>query len=291
MGIIEKIDDKLPELSKGHKAVATYIKEHYDQAAYMTAAKLGEVTGVSESTVVRFSMEMGFEGYPHFQRTLKEEMKNKLTSIQRLDYTERFADDRDVIKSIIEGDMENLKETVNSINYDEYEKAASAILDAHKIYLMGLRSSSPLSSFMHFYMTLLFDEVIHIHSNSANEVFEQILPIKEGDVMIGISFPRYSNRTIRSMEYAKKKGATVIVITDKDDTPMTKYADIKLFAKSSMASFVDSLAAPLSVINALLVTLGIHRKEHIRSSFESLEDLWSEYSVYDSGEDRRKIEE
>ena len=151
---------------------------------------------------------------------------------------------------------------------------------------MGLRSSSPLSSFMHFYMTVLFDDVVHIHSSSANEVFEQILPITENDVMIGISFPRYSQRTINSMDYAKKKGAKVIVITDKDNTAMTKSADIKLFAKSSMASFVDSLAAPLSLINALLVSLGMHRRDHIHSSFEALEQLWSEYRVYEVGKDR-----
>ncbi|MCQ2517037.1 MAG: MurR/RpiR family transcriptional regulator, partial [Saccharofermentans sp.] len=166
------------------------------------------------------------------------------------------------------------------------DSAVNAILGARKIYIMGLRSSAPLSSFMHFYMTLLFDEVVHIHSNSTNEVFEQIMPITSKDVMIGISFPRYSQRTVNSMEYAKKKGATVIAITDKDETAMTQYADIKLFAKSSMASFVDSLAAPLSLINALLVTLGMHRREHIRSSFESLETLWTQYKVYDGGKDR-----
>ena len=160
------------------------------------------------------------------------------------------------------------------------------ILNAKKIYIMGLRSSSPLSSFMHFYMTPLFDDVRHIHSNSANEVFEQILPIGPGDVMIGISFPRYSTRTIQSMQYARSRGASVIVITDKADTPMTEHANISLFARSDMASFVDSLTAPLSLINALLVALGMHRKSHIEESFEALEKLWKEYKVYDTGKDR-----
>lgn len=283
--IIELISDRLPRMSKGHKAIANYIIESYDKAAYMTASKLGEETGVSESTVVRFTTELGFDGYPHFQAALKEELKSKLTSVQRLNYTERFDDDATAVRDIIKGDMENLKETLANLDDDAMASAVNAILKARKIYIMGLRSSAPLSSFMHFYMTLLFDDVVHIHSNSTNEVFEQIMPITSDDVMIGISFPRYSQRTVNSMEYAKKKGATVLAITDKDNTAMTEHADIKLFAKSSMASFVDSLAAPLSLINALLVTLGIHRRDHIRNSFESLEILWSQYQVYNGGKD------
>jgi len=283
--VIELINSRLPEMSKGQKAIANYIINSYDKAAYMTAAKLGEETGVSESTVVRFTSELGFEGYPHFQAALKEELKSKLTSVQRLNYTERFENDETAVRDIMKGDMENLKETIASLDDEAMSAAVNAILNARKIYIMGLRSSAPLSSFMHFYMTLLFDDVIHIHSNSTNEVFEQIMPITTGDVIIGISFPRYSQRTINSMEYAKKKGATVIAITDKDNTKMTASADIKLFAKSSMAAFVDSLAAPLSLINALLVTLGMHRRDHIRSSFESLELLWSQYKVYDGGRD------
>lgn len=285
--IIDSVQEKLPTMSKGHRAIANFILSDYDKAAYMTAAKLGETTGVSESTVVRFTMELGFDGYPHFQKMLREELKSKLTSLQRLNSTTRFADDESAVKDIIQADIDNLKFTLNSIDMNEFEAAVESILHARKIYLMGLRSSSPLSSFMHFYMTLLFDDVIHIHSNSANEVFEQIMPIGPEDVMIGISFPRYSQRTINSMSYAKKKGAKVIVITDKDSTPLTENADIKLFAKSSMASFVDSLAAPLSLINALLVALGMHRREHIQSSFEALETLWSHYKVYDVGKDRQ----
>ena len=254
--IIELISDSLPRMSKGHKAIANYIIESYDKAAYMTASKLGEETGVSESTVVRFTTELGFDGYPHFQSALKEELKSKLTSVQRLNYTERFDDDATAVRDIMKGDMDNLKDTIAGLDDDAMAKAVDAILKARKIYIMGLRSSSPLSSFT------------------------------SDDVMIGISVPRYSQRTINSMEYAKKKGATIIAITDKDNTAMTEHADIKLFAKSSMASFVDSLAAPLSLINALLVTLGIHRRDHIRNSFESLELLWSQYEVYNGGKDK-----
>ncbi len=290
-GVVERITDSLDSMSKGQKAIAHYILDNYETAAYMTAAKLGEATGVSESTVVRFSMELGYEGYPHFQKVLQEELKVKLTSVQRLNAASRFADDASVLRSIMQADMDSLKHTYDNIDESAFAKAVNMILEAKKIYIMGLRSSSPLSSFMHFYMTPLFDEVRHIHSNSANEVFEQILPIGPGDVMIGISFPRYSTRTIQSMQYARSRGASVIVITDKGDTPMTENADVALFARSDMASFVDSLTAPLSLINALLVALGMHRKSHIEASFEALEQLWKEYKVYDTGKDRDLADE
>ncbi|MBO4496399.1 MAG: MurR/RpiR family transcriptional regulator [Clostridiales bacterium] len=285
-GVVERIAQEIDSMSKGQKAIANYILSNYESAAYMTAAKLGEATGVSESTVVRFSMELGYEGYPHFQKVLQEELKVKLTSVQRLNAASRFTDDASVLKSIMQADLDSLKHTYENLDTEAFSKAVKTILGAKKIYLMGLRSSSPLSSFMHFYMTLLFDDVRHIHSNSANEVFEQILPIGPGDVMIGISFPRYSSRTIQSMQYARSRGASVIVITDKADTPMTEHADVALFARSDMASFVDSLTAPLSLINALLVALGMHRKSHIEESFGALETLWAEYKVYDTGKDR-----
>lgn len=290
-GVVERITDAMDSMSKGQKAIARYILDNYETAAYMTAAKLGEATGVSESTVVRFSMELGYEGYPHFQKALLEELKVKLTSVQRLNAASRFADDASVVKSILQADMDSLKHTYENLNEEAFSQAVQTILQAKKIYIMGLRSSAPLSSFMQFYMTILFDDVVHIHSNSANEVFEQILPIGPGDVMIGISFPRYSTRTIKSMQYARDRGANVIVITDKQDTPMTEYADVALFARSDMASFVDSLTAPLSLINALLVALGMHRKSHIEHSFEALEKLWEEYKVYDTGKDRNMVSE
>ena len=251
----------------------------------MTAARLGDEVGVSESTVVRFTTELGFEGYPEFQKALQEDLKSKLTSVQRLGLTEKFESDSEALRSVVNQDIANLRDSLNSIDDKEFDRAVNSILKARKIYIMGIRASAPLSEFMHFYMTLLFDDVVLVRSTCTNELFEQIMPIGKGDVMIGISFPRYSARTINSMGYAKK-GATIIAITDKDDTAMTEYADIKLFAKSSMASFVDSLTAPLSLINALLVSLGMHRKEHIQSSLESLETLWSQYRVYETGRDR-----
>lgn len=287
--ILELINLKTESMSKRQKNIAVYIEEHYESVPYMKLQELSLNCGVSEATILRFISELGFEGYHDFKNSLEEEMKNKLTSVQRLNSTERYRDDAQAIHSIIETDVENLKETMSGVDEAEFSAAIDAVLNARKIYLMGLRSSAPLSSFMHFYMSRLFDEVVHISSNSTNEVFEQILPITSEDVMIGISFPRYSQRTINSIEYAKKKGAKVIVITDKDDTQLTANADIKLLAKYSMASFVDSLTAPLSLINAFLVTLGMHRKEHIKDNFEALEELWSLYRVYENEEDKKDI--
>ena len=252
MEITELIENFLPSMSKGHKAIANYILESYDKAAYMTAARLGEVVGVSESTVVRFTTELGYEGYPEFQRALKEELKSKLTSVQRLDFAEQFSDEGDAVSGIMSQDIQNLKDTLASIDEAEFKKAVNSILNAGKIYIMGIRASAPLSEFMHFYLTVLFDDVVLVRSTCTNELFEQILPIGKGDVMIGISYPRYSARTINCMKYARQNGATTIAITDRDGTAMTEHSDIKLLAKSSMASFVDSLTAPLSLINALL---------------------------------------
>ena len=285
--LVDHIESEMPRMSKGQKAIARFILSDYERAAYMTAAKIGEEAGVSESTVVRFTMELGYEGYPHFQHLLQEELKVKLTSVQRLNASRRYTNDSQVLSSILQTDIDNLKTTFDNIDEVAFRKAVETILSARRIFIMGLRSSAPLSSFLHFYFTLLFDDVRHIHSNSANEVFEQILPIGPGDVLIGISFPRYSTRTIQSMQYARQRGATVVAITDKADTPLSQQADVALFATSDMASFVDSLVAPLSVINALIVALGMRKRDHIEQTFEALENLWDEYKVYDKGEDRK----
>lgn len=285
--LVEHIESEMPRMSKGQKAIARFILSDYERAAYMTAVKIGEEAGVSESTVVRFTMELGYEGYPHFQHLLQEELKVKLTSVQRLNASRRYTNDSQVLSSILQTDIDNLKTTFDNIDEVAFRKAVETILSAKRIFIMGLRSSAPLSSFLHFYFTLLFDDARHIHSNSVNEVFEQILPIGPGDVLIGISFPRYSTRTIQSMQYARQRGATVVAITDKADTPLSQQADVALFATSDMASFVDSLVAPLSVINALIVALGMRKRDHIEQTFEALENLWDEYKVYDKGEDRK----
>ena len=284
--VVRTIEQTMQGMSKGQKAIARFILSDYDRAAYMTAARIGEIVGVSESTVVRFAVELGFDGYPHFQKQLQEELKTKLTSVQRLQASSRYSSEGETLRSILQADMENVKRTYENIDEEAFRRAVELILAAKRIYIMGLRSASSLSSFLNFYLTLLFDDVRHIHSNSANAVFEQILPIAPGDVLIGISFPRYSNQTIQSMQYARQRGAGVVGITDKPGTLFAENLDVGLYAASDMASFVDSMVAPLSLINALIVAVGIRKKEHITKTFESLEKLWEEYKVYDKGHDR-----
>ena len=287
MDIIEIIENRYQDMSKGHKAIADYCLENYDRLAYITAARLGELCGVSESTVVRFPQELGFAGYPEFQKAVREEHKSNLTTVQRLSYTDRFDSPAEAAREVMKADMNNIRESMEDMDMDSFDKAVNCILNSRKIYIMGIRASAPLSEFMHFYMTLLFDDVVLVKSTCTNELFEQVMSITDRDVLIGISFPRYSSRTINSMEFAKKKGASIIAITDKDNTPMTEHADIKLFARSSMASFADSLTAPLSLINALLVALGMNRKDHIKDSLESLETMWAQFKVYETGNDRK----
>jgi DNA-binding MurR/RpiR family transcriptional regulator len=281
LDLIGTIEARLPELSKGHRAIGRYLLSHYERAAYMTAARVGEEAGVSESTVVRFAMELGFEGYPHFQRTLQEEMKGRLTAVQRLNASVMVADEEDVLHSVIQSDLEKLKTIHETVDAATFERALQTILDARRIYILGVRSSAPLASFLGFYFNLIFENVRLVHTTSVSEMFEQILSAGPGDVVIGISFPRYSKRTVKAMAFARSSGAAVVAITDKPDTPVARNADCCLLAPSDMASFVDSLVAPLSLINALIVAAGLKRRAHVSHTFEKLERIWDEYQVYE----------
>jgi len=276
------IKNKLPELSKGQRRIANFLLEHFDKAVYLTAAKLGKIAGVSESTVVRFAIELGFDGYPKLQRALEEAVKTKLTASQRMVVsTDRiFKNDKHILKSILESDMYRIESTINEISLDDFDNAVEKILSADKIYIVGGRSSYMLSGFLSFYLNLMMDNVINVNSGTVTEVFEQIFKIKKDDVFIGISFPRYSQRTIKAMEYAYTKSAVTIAITDSKISPLVKFANCSLIARSDMVSFVDSLVAPLSVINALLVAVSINKQKEIAQSLDKLEKLWNEYQVY-----------
>lgn len=279
--LIKRIQDKISEMSKGQKLIANYIVNHYDKAAFMTAARLGEVVGVSESTVVRFAIELGYDGYPKLQKVLQELIKSKLTSVQRIEVSSSRISEDNILRSVLQSDMEKIKLTLEEINQVDFNKIVESILNAKKIYVLGVRSSAPLASFLGFYFNLIFDNVRLVHTTSVSEMFEQILRATEGDVVIGISFPRYSKRTIKAMQYVKSQGATVIAITDSFESPMAAYADHSIIAHSDMASFVDSLVAPLSVINALIVAIGMRKKETLYQTFEKLENIWDEYQVYE----------
>ena len=283
--LINKIQNELPDFSKGQKQIARFILEHYDKAAFMTASRLGVTVGVSESTVVRFATELGYDGYPHLQRALQEMIRNKLTSVQRMEVAGDRMGGRDVLQTVLHADTDMIRVTLDEIDRDAFQGAVDALMGAKRIYILGVRSSSALASFLGFYFNLLFENVTLVHTNSVSEIFEQVLRVGPGDVLFGISFPRYSKRTLSAMKYARDRGARVIALTDSQLSPLARVADHVLLARSDMASFVDSLVAPLSVINALIVAAGMSRRDEIEQTFNKLERIWEEYDVYEKPED------
>jgi DNA-binding MurR/RpiR family transcriptional regulator len=279
LDLMRTIQLKFPRLSKGQKLIAEYILKHYDKAAFMTAAKLGVSVGVSESTVVRFANELGFSGYPKLQKSLQELIKNKLTTVQRIELSNELVSEETALKGVLKSDMENIRATLEKINHKTFEDVVNSIFAAKKIYIIGLRSASALSEFLGFYLHLILDNV-HVVGYGVSDIFEQIINVSEDDLVIGIGFPRYAARTIESLSYAKSKGAKVVAITDSLLSPLAARADHTLIAQSNMASFVDSLVAPLSVINALIISVGLREKDKISTTFANLENIWEEYQVY-----------
>ncbi|WP_048571157.1 MurR/RpiR family transcriptional regulator [Clostridium cylindrosporum] len=277
--LMKLIQLKFSRLSKGQKLIAEYILKHYDKAAFMTAAKLGQTVNVSESTVVRFANELGFSGYPKLQKALQEMIKTKLTSVQRIELSSDYMSEENVLKSVLKADMENIRATLEKINDSTFEDVVNSLFRANRIYIVGYRSSQALADFLAFYLGLVLDNV-RLISNGVSDVFEQLLRVKENDVVIGIGFPRYSSTTVEALKFARSKNAEVVAITDSLLSPLASSADYTLIAQSNMASFVDSLVAPLSVINALIVAVGIREKQKISETFETLENIWDEYNVY-----------
>lgn len=284
--IFSQINRIMPTLSKGHKLIAKYILDHYDKAAFMTAAKLGIIVGVSESTVVRFATELDFDGYPSLQRALQEMMRNKLTAVQRIEVTHDQMGNEDILEKVLNLDIEKIRRTLEETSKEDFNKAVDTIVASKSIYIIGARSASALARFLSYYFNLIFPSVKLVHTTSTSEMFEQIMRIGENDVMIGISFPRYSKQTVTAFKYASSNNANVIAITDSVSSPFAKYADHILLARSDMASFVDSLVAPLSLINALIVAVSIKNKDLVAENFEKLESIWEEYQVYEKIEEK-----
>lgn len=283
--LLAKIQNNMDTFSKRQKAIAKYIVEHYDKAAFMTASRLGATVNVSESTVVRFATELGYDGYPHLQKALQEMIRNKLTAVQRMAVADDRLGGQDVLHTVLSADIDKIRLTMDELSREDFNGAVSAILKARKIYILGVRSAFALSSFLGFYFNLIFENVVTVQTNSVSEVFEQILRIEKEDVIIGISFPRYSKRTLNALSFARDTGAKVIAVTDSTLSPLAKYSDYTLVAKSDMASFVDSLVAPLSVLNALIMAVGMGKKEEIAHTFNKLEDIWDQYQVYQKFEE------
>lgn len=279
--LFDQIENDYAHYSKGQKRIADYLTAHYDKAAFMTASKLGEKTGVSESTVVRFAAQLGFSKYAKLQKELQNILRTKLTSVQRMAVTNDRLDGKDIITNVLERDIHMIKSTMESISHDDFNQAVQAIKNAKRIYIIGVRSAASLASFLAFYFNMVFDDVKLVSPSGSSEILESIYHITQEDVCIAISFPRYSNRTVSAVRFISKRGAKIITITDNDMAPSAQYADFKLLARSDMASFGDSLVAPLSVINALIVASTYELNEKAQSNFKELEQMWQDFKVYE----------
>ena len=279
--LLKLIEEKMPTFSKGQKRIANYVIENYDKAAYMTASKLGAIVDVSESTVVRFADELGFDGYPEFQHSLREIVRTKLTSFQRVEVANNIIGDGDILTKVLTLDAEKIKHTLEGVDRDAFNATVDKILGANNIYIMGVRSSSYLAGFLNYNLRMIFDNVRLVSTTSGSEMFEEIMNISEEDVMIAISFPRYSKRIINAVDFAKGAGCDVIAITDSALSPIASAADHLLVAQSDMVSFVDSLTAPMSIINAIVVAVAKKKQEELSVRLRMLEEIWDEYDVYD----------
>ncbi len=285
--LIELINKLYPTLSKGQKKISQYILEHYDKAAYMTASKLGAEVGVSESTVVRYAIGLGFDGYPEFHTALQETLRMRLTAVQRMEVSDDRISEGKILESVLTSDAEKIRKTLEDVDRDAFDRAIEALLSAKRIYIIGMRSSSPLAEFLDYYLSLVFDDVRRVRTTSGSEVFEQLMRIDGDDVLIAVSFPRYSTRIVTAVNYALERGAKVISITDSVASPIASGTYATLTAKSDMVSFGDSLVAPLSIINAIIVAIGKKKKDEIAKTLSTLETVWEEYNVYNNGSGER----
>ncbi len=282
MNLLTRINDNMSGFSKGQKLIANFIAEHYDKAAFMTASKLGNTVGVSESTVVRFATELGYDGYPKMQKAMQEMIRDKLTSVQRIEVTKSRMAGSDILMNVLNQDIDKIRNTIEETSREDFANAVKAISKAKTIYIFAVRSSAALASFLGYYYSLIFDNVKVISNYGETEIYEKLFRIGEDDVIIGISFPRYSNAAVKAMTFAKRRGAKVIALTDSMTSPLCSLSDYILIAKSDMASVVDSLVAPLSMINALIVATVIELDGKVERTFERLESIWEEYDVYRS---------
>ncbi len=279
--VIGYINEHMADFSKRQRALGEYIAKHYDKAAYMTAAQLGKNAGVSESTVVRFAAEIGFDGYQSLQKNLRVATRNQLNSLQRMELAANKIADGDILSAVLKSDIEKIISTLDEIDKEQFDGAVETLLNAENIYITGVRSAAALASFTGFYFNLLFDNVRLINSTGADDIFEQLFRVGKNDAVLGMSFPRYSKNTVAALRYAAGCGASVIGITDNKKSPIVKFSKYCLIARSDMDSFVDSLVAPLSVVNALIVAVGMRKKKETVDTFKKMETIWAEYEVYD----------
>lgn len=285
--ILADLESGVHHFSKGQKRIARFLSESYDKAAFMTASKLGKAVGVSESTVVRFAVELGYDGYPSMQKAMQAMVMNRLTSVQRMGVANDRIKDQDVLSTVIHSDIEKLRQTAEMISKDDFNKAVDAIINAERVYIVGVRSTAALANFLGYYLNFMFDNVHIVTASGASEMFEKLVGIGPKDAVVAFSFPRYSTATVKGAQFCRTTGATVIGLTDSRLSPLGQNSDYVLVAKSDMASVVDSLVAPFSVVNALIVALASGREEVITKTFDTLERVWSEYNVYEKRVDNK----
>ena len=283
--ILSVLQERATTFSKGQRAIGRYITESYDKAAFMTASKLGRTVGVSESTVVRFAVELGYDGYPTMQKAMQEMVLNRLTSVQRIEVANDRIGDQDILSLVLQSDMEQLRKTVSSVDRKDFSAAVNAILDARRIYVLGVRSASALASFLGYYLNLMFEDVHTITASGTGQVLEKLISAGPDDVVIAFSYPRYSTSTVTGASFCHSKGAKIVAMTDSRTSPLGQTSDFVLQTKSDMASLVDSLVAPLSVVNALVVALAARREEKLAKTFSRLEEIWEKYQVYEKQDD------
>ncbi len=287
--ILSLLSEKTPTFSKGQRLIARYITEEYDKAAFMTASKLGKTVGVSESTVVRFAVELGYDGYPSMQKAMQEMVLNQLTSVQRIEVANDRIGNQDVVSLVIQSDMEKLRQTGETVDRTAFRNAVEAILGAKRVFIVGVRSAAPLANFLGYYLNYMFPNVHILTTSGTSEIFEKIVGINSEDVVVAFSFPRYSTSTAKCAQYCRSVGATVIGITDSRQSPLGQNCDHVLVAKSDMVSLVDSLVAPLSVTNALIVAIAAKRERELSDTFNTLEHIWDQYNVYEKRADRHDL--
>ena len=285
--VLQTIQSRMNSFSKGQKRIASYILENYDKAAFMTANKLGKTAQVSESTVVRFATELGYDGYPMMQKALQEIIRGKLTSIQRIQVSDDMMDGADILGTVMQRDMNSIHTAIEQVDRGEFDRVVDKLVHAEHIYLLGVRSSSFLAGYLNFYFHLIFKNVTLVQNFSAGEIFEQMLRIGPGDVLVGISFPRYSKMTANAVHFVRDRGAEVIAITDSQMSPLYQLASASLLVRSDMISMVDSMAAPLSLLNALIVAVGRQKREEISNTYSELEQVWSRYNIFGKTEDEQ----
>ena len=279
--ILALIQENMNTFSKGQKRIAAFILDSYDKAAFMTASRLGKKVGVSESTVVRFAAELGYDGYPDMQKSLQKMIRNRLTSVQRIEVTNDRIGDQDLVSMVLQSDMEKIRLTLEELDRSAFDNAVKAIVSAKRIYIIGVRSSAAIASFLGFYFNLIFDNVVNVTAGTASEMFEHLLRVGEDDVVIGVSFPRYSSRTVQAMSFARDRKATTVAITDSEASPLAPICKYTLKARSDMASFGDSVVATLSLVNALLVAVSRAKNDDLANTFQTLERIWEDYGVYE----------